>query len=153
VIAEPPFEDGTTHWTATCCAPAVATTERGADGTVAGVPATRGVEAGEVPKELTATTSTYTVRPFARDVTVQAVVVVAEQLPRMDPPLEAFHARTRYELTGPADGAVQVTASRCEPGVTLTFVGAPGLAAGITAATRGVEGPPVPTALIATTST
>lgn len=53
----------------------------------------------------------------------------------------------------PTEGAAQVTATCCAPAVTATAVGAPGLAAGTTTATRGADAAPVPAALVATTST
>lgn len=94
VMGAPPVEDGAAQLTATCWTPAVTATDRGTDGTVAGVPGTRGAEAGEVPKAFTATTSTYTARPLVSPVTVQAVEV-AVQDPSCNPPLALLHALTR----------------------------------------------------------
>ena len=56
MIAEPPFDDGAAHETVAWAFPAVAVTEAGASGTVAGVTGADGADAGPVPFALIAFT-------------------------------------------------------------------------------------------------
>ena len=79
MIAEPPVEDGAVHDTTDCAfAFAVAETEVGAPGTVAGTTALEGTEATPVPAAFVAVTVNVYEVPLVRPVTVQLVVAVVQ---------------------------------------------------------------------------
>jgi hypothetical protein len=74
VIADPPFEDGAVHDTATCPFPAVPETPVGAPGAPAtGVTAADAAESGPVPTALIAATRNVYAVPFVNPVTVYEV--------------------------------------------------------------------------------
>ena len=84
-MAAPPFEAGAVQLTVACASPAVAMTLVGAPGTVAGVTAADGADAGPVPTTLAAVTVKVYAVPLVSPVTVAVVVVpfgvVAVKLP------------------------------------------------------------------------
>lgn len=80
MIADPPLLAGADQETAAVASPADAETDTGAPGTVLGITAEDGLEAGPVPEEfLAATVNVYEV-PLVNPVTVQDVVDVVQVL-------------------------------------------------------------------------
>jgi len=127
--------------------PGVADTAVGAPGTVLGVTAALGDDAGEVPAALVAVTVNVYAVPLVRPVTVAVVApVVVAVLP---PGLEV----AVYPVTGEppsATGAVQPTSASALPAVAITAVGAPGTVLGVTGALSNDAGE-TPTTLVAVT--
>jgi len=147
VIAEPPLLAGAVQVTTAEAFPGVADTAVGAPGTVLGVTAALGDDAGEVPAALVAVTVNVYAVPLVRPVTVAVVApVVVAVLP---PGLEI----AVYPVTGEPPllaGAVHDTTAAALLGVADTPVGAPGTVLGVTGvlAADAVE---VPAALVAVT--
>ena len=79
VIAEPPLTPGAVHETVACSVPAVAVALLGAPGTVFGITAAEGEDAGLVPWEFVAVTVKVYEVPFVKPVTTQEVVEVEVQ--------------------------------------------------------------------------
>jgi hypothetical protein len=80
VIAEPPLLDGAVHETVAWLLPAVAVTDVGAPGTVTGVTALDGDDAGPVPTAFVAVTVKVYEVPFVSPVTVQVRAPVVVQV-------------------------------------------------------------------------
>jgi hypothetical protein len=72
-IALPPLLGGAAHVTVACVSPAVATTEPGASGTVAGITAFDGADAAPVPAAFAAVTVNVYAVPFDRPLTTTEV--------------------------------------------------------------------------------
>jgi len=149
VIGEPPFADGAAQVTFTVPSPAIAAwTPLGAPGTVAGVTAAEGAEAGPVPAALLAWTVKVYEVPLVRPATT-ALVLAPFTVAVRPPGLEV----TVYDETGlkpVASGGVQLTVAAASPSIAVTAVGASGGAAATTAF-DGAEAGPVPTRLVAVT--
>ena len=76
VIGEPPLEAGGAKKTVACAFPAVAATDGGAPGTVAGVTLLEGADAGPVPTVLVAVTVKVYAVPLVKPVMTWLVPVV-----------------------------------------------------------------------------
>ena len=87
MIADPPSDPGALQETVAWASPAVAATEVGAPGAVAGVTAAEADEAAEVPAELVAVTVKVWPVPLARPVIVHVVAGAAAV--QVAPPGEA----------------------------------------------------------------
>ena len=80
MIARPPFEAGADQLTTADPSAGVATTPVGAPGTVAGMTAADGAEAGPVPTEFVAVTLNVYDVPLVRPLTVQLRVPAVVQV-------------------------------------------------------------------------
>ena len=120
VIGLPPLKAGATKATLTCELPIVPTTPVGAPGTVAGITALDGADAGPVPDAFVAVTVNVYEVPFVRPVTIIGLVAFDAVFP---PGLDI----TVYMVTGVLPlgaGAVKLTIACPEPGTAVTAVGA-----------------------------
>jgi hypothetical protein len=148
VIALPPFEAGAVHETLACDVPPVAVTLVGAPGTVAGVTALDGADAGPAPAAFAATTVNVYVVPLVSPVTVAEVTDPAT----VDdaPPGAAVTVYDVIALPPSVEGGVHDTMACVLPPVAVTPVGALGTLPGITAL-DGADAAPAPTLFVATT--
>ena len=146
MIAEPPVEDGAVHDTTDWAfAFAVADTEVGAPGAVAGTTAPEAVDGEPVPAAFVAVTVNVYEVPLVRPVTVQLVVAVVQ----VNEPGDEV---TVYPVIAepPEEAAVHDTVTCVLPELPDTEVGAPGTAVGVTAE-DALEAEPVPRAFVAVT--
>ena len=131
VIAEPPVETGAVHDTTDwALAFAVADTEVGAPGAVAGTTAPEAVDGEPVPAALVAVTVNVYEVPLVRPVTVQLVDAVVQ----VNEPGEDVTLYPVIDEPPELDGALHDTVTCVLPDVPETAVGAPGTVAGVTAA-------------------
>jgi hypothetical protein len=147
VTGEPPLLAGAVHDTTAEALPAIAVTAIGDPGTVRGVTATLGDEAGEVPAALVAVAVNVYAVPLVSPVSVAEVAMIVVALA---PPGDAV---TVYPVTGEPPllaGAVHDTTAWVFPPVAITAIGDPGTVPGVTA-TLGDEAGEVPAALVAVT--
>jgi hypothetical protein len=144
-MTEPLFA-GAVQVTDTWVLPRIPTTLVGAFGTVAGVTATEGVEAAEVPTAFVAVTVNVYAVPFVSPVTVQLVVAdVQVRFPGDD--VTVYNVIAAPPLVAGAD---HETATWALPLVPVALVGTPGIVAGVTAADEA-EIADVPTSFVAVT--
>jgi hypothetical protein len=146
VMGEPPLDAGGTKRNVNCPLPGTVALIVGAPGTLAGVTVFEGADARPVPIEFVAITVKVYAVPFVRPVTVMGDAAPLAAMPPGDevavydviaePPVDA--------------GGVNVTVACAFPAVAVPIVGGPGTAAGVTLF-EGVDGGPVPTALVAVT--
>ena len=151
MIVAPPLL-GAVQLTVADFTPAVAVTDVGAPGTVAGVTALDAADAGLVPRAFVAVTVKVYAVPFVKPVTVTEVVgglpVTVVAVLAVVP----TYGVTVYlvMVLPPFEGADQLTTAFALPGVAVTFVGAAGAPFGVTAF-EAAEAGPVQTAFVAVT--
>jgi hypothetical protein len=142
------LDEGAAHVTDACPLPGVALTLVGDPGTAAGVTLLEAADAGPVPDQFVAVTVNVYAVPFVKPLTV--AVVLPPETVAVKPPGEDV---ALYDVIAapPLDaGAVQLTDACPLPAVAVTFVGAPGGAAGVTLL-EAVEAGPFPAELVAVT--
>jgi hypothetical protein len=147
VIAAPPSEAGADHVTVADALPAVAETEVGAPGTVAGTTVFDDAEAGPGPAPLAAVTVNVYAVPLVRPLTD------VDSVPPPTVTTSPAFDRTVYDVIAlpPVEaGADQLTVALALWPMALTPVGAPGTAIGVTAL-EGDDGGLVPAAFVAVT--
>jgi hypothetical protein len=137
---------GAVQETAAEALPAVADTDVGAPGAVAGVTAGLAADGALVPAPLVAVTVNVYGVPLTRPITVQPSVAVVQ----VAPPGDAVTVYPVIDLPPLLTGAVHETAAEALPGVADTDVGTPGAVAGVTAE-LGADGALVPAPLVAVT--
>jgi len=148
-MALPPLLEGALHERLTCPSPGEAEKLSGAEGVVAGVAFTAGLEAGPVPAAFVAATTTAYETPLVSPVKIMGLEE-PDTTTAADP--SDGVAVTVYEVIALPpfeDGGAKVTVNWESPAVTATLCGADGVVIGVEAIVA--EGPE-PTALTALTA-
>ena len=121
MTADPPSLTGAVQDTTTSALPAVAATPVGAPGTVLGVTAALGSDAGEVPAGLVAVTVNLYEVPFVSPVTVAEAA--NQEAHAVLPPGEEVIVYPVIAEPPSLTGAVHVTNPAASPAVAVTAVG------------------------------
>jgi len=148
VIALPPLLAGAVQLTVACPFPATARTPVGAPGGLSGVTATGvGDDSGPLPMAFVACTVNVYWMPFVSPFTT-TLVAFAPLTVAVKPPGVDVAVYERILLPPLFPGSVQLTVACAFPATALTFVGAPGSVAGVTAL-DGADAGPGPTPFVA----
>ena len=148
MMGAPPLADGAVKLTVACPLAATADTPVGAPGTVAGVAAADGAEAGPVPDALVAVTVNVYAVPFVRPLTVQLVAPVVVHVLAPGTDVTVYPVMVSPPVLG---GAVHDTTDwPLASDVAVTLIGAPGCV-GTSTELDGSDGGPVPSAFVAVT--